>query len=106
MSSLDTAISNRRQSNFSPRIVQLSDRVAEQQVTVAGALLQSESGLRRVAIAEFEQQAIALSRSLGQSRLAVARLYDRSSRGVAVENATGVGDGRFAAGLRHDRHRR
>lgn len=83
MSSLDTAISNRRQSNFSPRIVQLSDRVAEQQVTVAGALLQSESGLRRVAIAELEQQAIALSRSLGQSRLAVARLYDRSSAGVS-----------------------
>ena len=43
----------------------------------------SESGLRRVAIAELEQQAVALSRSLGQSRLAVARLYDRSSVGTA-----------------------
>ena len=83
MASLDTAISSRRQSNFSPRIAQISDRVAEQQVTVSAALLRSESGLRRVAIAELEQQALALSRSLGQSRLAVARLYDRSSAGVS-----------------------
>ncbi len=82
MASLDAAIANRRYSNFAPRIAQLTERVGEQETVVEGALLMSESGLRRVAIAELEQQAVALARSLGQSRLAVARLYDRSSAGV------------------------
>ncbi len=80
---LDATIANRRQSDFEPRILQISQRVEQQSAKVDVALLESESGLRQVAIAELERQARALKHSLGQSRLAVARLYDRSSAGVS-----------------------
>lgn len=79
---LDVAIANRRSSNFAPRLVALESRVNEQQVVVSKALLRSEAGLRQVAMAELSQQARALKRSLGQSQLAIARLYDRGSTGV------------------------
>ncbi len=79
---LDIAIANRRSSNFAPRLVALDTRVSEQQMVVGQALLRSESGLRQVAMAELAQQARALKRSLGQSQLAIARLYDRGSTGV------------------------
>jgi hypothetical protein len=79
---LDAAIADRRESNYAPRIAALTDRVGARQIDVERALLLSGSDLRRVAIAELEQQSLALSRSLGQSRLAVARLYDRGSAGV------------------------
>jgi hypothetical protein len=80
---LDTTIANRQASDFEPRIVMLGQRVEEQSVKVDVALLESESGLRQVAIAELERQARALKHSLGQSRLAVARLYDASSTGLS-----------------------
>ncbi len=79
---LDVAIANRRSSNFAPRLAALNTRVDDQQAVVAQALLRSESGLRQVAVAELSQQARALKRSLGQSQLAIARLYDRSSTGA------------------------
>ena len=81
---LDKAIAGRRQSNFAPRIVALSDRVSVQQSQLAAALDSSETALRQVAVAELRAQERALSHSLGQSRLAVARLYDRSSTGPGV----------------------
>ncbi len=79
---LDEAIANRRSSNFAPRVVALESRVNNQQQVVSRALLRSEAGLRQVAMAELSQQARALKRSLGQSRLAIARLYDRGSTGM------------------------
>ncbi len=79
---LDVAIANRRSSNFAPRLVALESRVSDQQQVVGQALLRSETGLRQVAMAELSQQARALKRSLGQSQLAIARLYDRGSTGV------------------------
>jgi outer membrane protein assembly factor BamD (BamD/ComL family) len=79
---LDTTIANRLFSNFAPRIIALSERVDLQRGKVEIALLQSESGLRQVAVTELERQARALKHSLGQSRLAVARLYDKRTTGL------------------------
>nr|MDJ0780291.1 hypothetical protein [Gammaproteobacteria bacterium] len=79
---LDVAIANRSSSNFAPRVVALESRVSGQQQVVGQALLRSEASLRQVAMAELSQQARALKRSLGQSQLAIARLYDRGSTGV------------------------
>jgi hypothetical protein len=41
----------------------------------------SDNELRRVAIAELQEQSLELSRALGQSMLAIARLYDQSNTG-------------------------
>ncbi len=79
---LDVAIANRSSSNFAPRVVALESRVSGQQQVVGQALLRSEASLRQVAMAELSQQARALKRSLGQSQLAIARLYDRGSTGA------------------------
>ena len=83
MARLDEAIDRRRQSAFTPRIAALDERVAGQQQRVGQALAVSENNLRQVAVAELQDQARALSRSLGQSQLAIARLYDRGSTGVS-----------------------
>lgn len=82
LAQLDATIAARQLSDFEPRIAALSQRVEDQSAKVDLALLQSEAGLRQVAVAELEQQERALMHSLGQSRLAVARLYDKSSTGL------------------------
>ena len=80
---LDQRISERRVSNFAPRIDVTEQRVEQQRTEVSLALGASEQGLRKVAVAELQAQAQQLARSLGQSRLAIARLYDRGSVGAS-----------------------
>lgn len=82
LADLDRAIAGRRESNFAPRIAQLEARVAGQRGQVELALAAGESTLRQVAVMELQRQEQALVHSLGQSRLAVARLYDRHSAGA------------------------
>ena len=43
------------------------------------AIAAAQQRLRQVAVAELQRQAAQLSHSLGQSRLAIARLYDQGS---------------------------
>ncbi|MEP5764069.1 MAG: hypothetical protein ABJ308_05730 [Halieaceae bacterium] len=83
LAALDQTIGRRRESGFAPRIAVMGTRIDAQLATVDVALAESEQGLRQVAVAELEAQAQQLSRSLGQSRLAIARLYDRGSVGVS-----------------------
>ena len=74
------AIVLRRDSGFVTRIEELSTRLVAESDRVEVALVASEEEIRRVAIAELQREAEQLSRSLGQSRLAIARLYDQGSR--------------------------
>ena len=76
---VDTAIAQRIESDFQPRISALQQRKYEQTALVDTAIQHSESGVRQLAILELERQSQQLSRALGQSSLAIARLYDQES---------------------------
>jgi hypothetical protein len=76
---LDEAMARRQQSGFAPRIAALDARVEAGAARVKQALAAAQQQLRQVAVAELERQAAQLSHSLGQSRLAIARLYDQGS---------------------------
>ena len=78
---LEQTIARRQHSSFAPRIASLEVRLSLQRGRVALAMASSSAGLRRVAVAELQRQARELSRSLGQSQLAIARLYDQGSIG-------------------------
>jgi hypothetical protein len=78
---LEQTVAQRRESNFQPRIDALTERVSSQRERVQLAMQVSESEIRRVAVAELQQQAGQLARALGYARLGVARLYDRASTG-------------------------
>jgi hypothetical protein len=79
LQAVDQAIKQRQQSDFAPRIENLVLRVQEQAADVDEAMAASELAVRHLAVAELERQAEQLSRSLGQTRLAIARLYDMGS---------------------------
>lgn len=79
LDTVDEAIAAREQSAFEPRIAALRERVQAQSEKVASAILDSEQHIRQVAVVELQFQASQLSHSLGQSRLAIARLYDKGS---------------------------
>jgi hypothetical protein len=70
-------------SSFSGEIEQLQARLKMQSNRVQLAIAASGTQVRRVAVAELKRQALALSHSLGQSKLAIARLYDLGSVGDA-----------------------
>lgn len=74
---VDAAIAQRTQSNFSPRIDALDSRVLAQAQQVRDVIALSEDGVRQLAVTELERQAQQMSRALGQSGLAIARLYDK-----------------------------
>ncbi|MCZ6829924.1 MAG: hypothetical protein O7F73_10125 [Gammaproteobacteria bacterium] len=76
---LEETVAGREHSSFSPRIEALQQRLGTQRIRVNLAINASSSEVRRVAVAELQNQARELSRSLGQSRLAIARLYDKGS---------------------------
>ena len=78
---IDQAIAQQSESHFGSRIEGLSARVETQRTRVASAMLASDSELRRVAMAELQEQSLELTRALGQSKLAIARLYDLGSMG-------------------------
>jgi tetratricopeptide (TPR) repeat protein len=73
----------RVQSSYASEISELQNRLQTQGQQLQLAIAASGGELRRLAITELEGQAQALSRSLGQSRLAIARLYDQGSTGAA-----------------------
>jgi tetratricopeptide (TPR) repeat protein len=78
---LEQTVAEREHSSFAPRIALLQQRLEEQSKTVTLAIAHSSEQVRRVAVAELKNQERQLSRSLGQSKLAVARLYDKGSMG-------------------------
>lgn len=82
---VDAAIANRQQSDFTPRIGSLAERVESQVQQVALTINLSETHLRQVAIAEFERQGEQLDHALGQSQLAIARMHDRALVEPTVE---------------------
>jgi len=79
---LDTAISDRAQSDFSPRIASMQTRVVQQMDAVTASLIVAEEVVRQLAIEELQYQELQLAEALGHSRLAIARLYDQSSTGL------------------------
>ncbi|MEM9254717.1 MAG: hypothetical protein AAGA91_04675 [Pseudomonadota bacterium] len=81
VASLDLAISQRQASDYAPRISALLARTEAQVLQVDLALDLAETGVRRLAVAELNSQSEQLAQSLGQSRLALARLYDNVSLG-------------------------
>ena len=76
---LDDAMARRRQSGYAPRIAALETRVQAGADRVQQAIAAAQQRLRQVAVAELQRQTAQLSHSLGQSRLAIARLYDQGS---------------------------
>ena len=76
---LDEAMARRQQSGYAPRIAALETRVQAGAARVQQAIAAARQRLRQVAVAELQRQAAQLSHSLGQSRLAIARLYDQGS---------------------------
>jgi len=70
-------------SSFAGDIAALDNRLATQNGRLQLAISASGQALRQVAVSELQQQEQALSLSLGQSRLAIARLYDLGSMGGA-----------------------
>ena len=78
---VDAAIAQRSEREFTQRIAAISNRLTPHKRRLDAAIADSESHLRDVVIAELDQREQQLSRALGQSRLAIARLYDDSSAG-------------------------
>jgi hypothetical protein len=83
VAAIDRAVAQQTGSNSASRIEGLSARVETQRARVASAMLASDTELRRVAIADLQEQSQELSRALGQSKLAIARIYDRARVGEA-----------------------
>jgi hypothetical protein len=81
VAAIDQAVEQQIGTNSLSRIESLSERVEAQRIRVDVAMLASDNELRRVAIAELQEQSLELTRALGQSKLAIARLYDRGSLG-------------------------
>jgi hypothetical protein len=68
-----------QQSAHASRIRDLQQRAHSQELQVHASLQDARTRVRELAITELQQQAVKLQRALGQSRLAVARLYDAGS---------------------------
>ena len=80
---VDDAIARHGELEFTQRIVAMDERIEPHRQRVESAIAQSETQIRQLAIAQLQQQELELSRALGQSRLAIARLYDNSSAEVS-----------------------
>jgi tetratricopeptide (TPR) repeat protein len=80
---LEQARARRDNSSFAGDIADMRARLKTETSRVQLAIATSGAEVRRVAVTELEGQALALSRSLGQSKLAIARLYDIGSVGDA-----------------------
>jgi hypothetical protein len=79
---VNQAMADRSQNEFTPRITALMQRVANQHNRSELAIRESELQIRAIAVAELEHQGTQLAKALGQSRLAMAKLYDRGSAEV------------------------
>lgn len=73
------AIANRQFTVSAQRIVKLQTRLAKQQRIVDETLQRADQQMRKQVMAELGRQREQLVYGLGQSRLAIARLYDRAS---------------------------
>ena len=71
-----------KEPDHTTRIGDLQTRLHLQERQVQDSLLDAQSRIRSLAITELERQATSLQRALGQSRLAVARLYDTAGAGA------------------------
>jgi hypothetical protein len=80
---VDDAIVRHAELEFAQRIAAMAERIKPHRQRVERAIAQSETQIRQLAIAQLEQQELELARALGQSRLAIARLYDNSSAGLS-----------------------
>lgn len=80
---VDEAIARQGVFEFSQRISTMQARMHDHRTRVDATIARSEMQLRTVAVAELEQQEKKLARSLGQSRLAIARLHDKHSPGAS-----------------------
>lgn len=73
------AVANRQLTVSAQRIVKLQTRLAKQQRVVDETLQRADQQMRQQVMAELDRQREQLVYGLGQSRLAIARLYDRAS---------------------------
>ena len=80
---LRETIAQRSDVSYAHDIAQLGQRLAAQRGQVELALAASGEQVRKTAVLELQQHARALSRSLGQSKLAIARLHDLGSKVAA-----------------------
>lgn len=78
---LQATIARRTDSGFAARIAALQQKLSLQGTQVNLALTDSSIQIKTIAIAELENQAGELARYLGQSQLAIARLYDKGAAG-------------------------
>jgi hypothetical protein len=79
LAKVDDAVARHGELEFAHRIAAMDERIKPHRQRVDRAIVQSETQIRQLAIAQLEQHENELSRALGQSRLAIARLYDNSS---------------------------
>lgn len=79
LSRVDDAVARHGELEFSHRLASMDKRIEPHRQRVDRAIARSEMQIRQLAIAQLERQEHELSRALGQSRLAIARLYDNSS---------------------------
>lgn len=77
---VNAAIAQRSEEQFLPRIDAMDGNVSEHLVHIESAVADSELGIRQLAVAALAEQAEQMRRALGQSGLAIARLYDAASR--------------------------
>ncbi|MFK8048493.1 MAG: hypothetical protein AB8B81_08670 [Halioglobus sp.] len=82
LQNVSQAMASRSENAFTPRIAELVRRVETQHGRAELAIRESESQIRTIAVAELEHQSNQLAKALGQSRLAMAKLYDRGSAEV------------------------
>ena len=82
LNNVDQAMASRSENVFTPRIAALVERVDTQHGRAEFAIRESELQIRAIAVAELEHQSNQLAKALGQSRLAMAKLYDRGSAEV------------------------
>jgi hypothetical protein len=81
MAQLQATIARRTHSGFAARIVSLQQKLSQQGEQVNLALVESSNNIKTIAIAELQNQAQELARYIGQSQLAIARLYDKGAAG-------------------------
>ncbi len=82
LSRVEEAVVLRQQTNYARRITELRERTLSREQQVQVALSNARKRISQLAVAELEQQAARIDTALGQSRLAIARLYDSGSSQV------------------------
>lgn len=87
LAQVNSAIAQRTNQTFLPRINAMDESVVAHLASIEGALGESEQGIRQLAVFALSEQARQMQRALGQSGLATARLYDRAARTLPATDA-------------------